>query len=713
MVSWRLLYKDSNNDNTVLGVLQGDVPTGAYTLKHARWKTRSRATDKLSVAASGEMFGELPVGLSNFGTSEPAVFWQADRFQTPITGVDTSNDTFTVSGDRVTDFEEGGAVDVSGSTGNDGIYKVSGIEDVTYDSGADETTISVVENVSDSTADGDLEGWENIFRGHIESQGGITEGGNHKFVLFDFSHYTGRETVTVSSVTTDIVDAMTEVIPSSYNLQVPDSSNVSYIDSTGTEQTGYAPVDGYTLDDQRKVGYRELTHRYGWVLKFKADKTVRFEPIGFGSSIDTIYSRAEGETTNTQGSVIEWTDERTRKLINTIEVVNDVDGTSYTSGVVENSSSVDEYGTRTPKNGLRLPVGYVQSDAEASRVAENIVKDDANPVEGGKWNVANRYTNNVSNSSFTLKDSTRGIDAVYVAWEQTNFYPESKTGLIFQFESEKDQEAGIRDDIRSEKAQSISSTTEDVGNQSVTTDDALSNTSKTGGVGDSNDRGDDLSNVGKTGGVGDANDRSDDLSNVAKTGGVQNEAIGTVEFSDATISFVGTDISSFTQVGSMDYQGPDDSPAFVNFDVGVDTEEHVRITIEVANDAYYDRTVYLQDTVQNRFQIPIGYHAVDGSIKDGDTVDINMESLGGSNSADGEAVLYAVAEHNHPDDIDTDNQSMGLTDDVDTDNQAMGLTDDIATDDDLHGGGTGDDQHGGSTESNVNVDTSSQTKEDR
>lgn len=470
-MSWRLLYKDSNNDNQELAGL--DYNEATYTLKRARGHFRNRRISKVSFLAESDIFKNIPRDKANFGTDEPGIFYQADRFTTAVVGVDTANDEFVVSGDRTDDFEEGGAVDISGSTGNDGIYKVLSQSDVTYDSNNDETTIAVVEDVTDSTADGDLNGWENIFRGFTSSQGKIVAEGTVKFKLLSFEKYIGKEDVTTATISTDIKDAFAELVPSDYTLDAPSSSNVTYIDSTGTSQSGFAPVDSWSLNDERGVGFRELTRDYGYTIKFKADKTIRYEPVGFASSIDTIDSRAEGDTSNTRGKWMEWTADDTElaNKVNTIKVTNSKNGNKYDSGVITNSTSVQKFGKITSESGLTVKKGYVDSDTEAKRVAYNILRDEQNPTEGGRVAVPGRYTNNVSNSTFTLNDSSRDLNGdTFTAWSQVNFYPENKTELHFQFENQTEEEASIRDDVRAERSTTFPSQSTDVGNQNVDAD---------------------------------------------------------------------------------------------------------------------------------------------------------------------------------------------------------------------------------------------------
>lgn len=68
-----------------------------------------------------------------------------------ITGVSTANNTFDVDTDLTSSLSPGDIIRVSGSTGNDGKYTVYSVSFTSPTS-----TIEVVENVSDSTADGDL-----------------------------------------------------------------------------------------------------------------------------------------------------------------------------------------------------------------------------------------------------------------------------------------------------------------------------------------------------------------------------------------------------------------------------------------------------------------------------------------------------------------------------------------------------------------------------
>ncbi|MFB6208533.1 MAG: hypothetical protein ABEJ56_00150 [Candidatus Nanohaloarchaea archaeon] len=725
---WRLYYKDSNSNNQVLaGLNDEDLPSDAYSIKQARWKTRNRSIDKLGLIAEGDMFKNVPreenndfgpafsikdVNTTNdifvvsgnkteFFTSdqdisvnnstgndgnytvssvsydstnnetditvnedvtdstadgkiyagEPAIFWTGRRFQTAITGVDTTNDEFVVSGDRTNDFEEGGHIEVIGSTGNDGIYKVADPSDVTYDSNNDETTIAVVEDVTDSTADGDLEAWENIFRGWPDSQGKITEQGVLKLTLFDFIKYLGMQEVNVSTTGT-IKDAMSNLTPSDYTLDTPSSSNVDYIDSTGTTTSGFAPLDDWSLTNvDRAAGFREMIRDYGYVLKAKANKELRYEPVGYGSSIDTIDSPAEGDTSNTQGNWKEWTagDTSVANLVNTARVVNSKSGTKYDSGILTNSTSVNKYGKQTPKGGNPVKKGYVSSDTEAKRVARNIIRDSQNPTEGGRIKVPGRYTNNVSNSSFTLNDSTRDISSeVFVAWSQVNFYPENKTILEMEFENQDENETNLTDDIRAERSITFQDTSTGATGQTSSESPADSgligeNAPGTGGLIGENAPGTGGligENAPGTGGLIGEN-------TATVSGSTTSEGIG-IASSEGSGSFSSVSLSSgsFTQLTSFSYSGRAEAARVyeLTLDSSGTGTGHVLVRIEQGGNLVAQESIRVFDddsVIRNIPWFP--------NLSTSDTVTVDALS-GQVGSVDGSVEVFAEQTHSHTSD---------------------------------------------------------------
>lgn len=68
-----------------------------------------------------------------------------------IVGVDTGTDTVSVNGDQTERLVVGNDINIEGSTGNDGIFT---IDSTSYDSGNDETDITITGDITDATADG-------------------------------------------------------------------------------------------------------------------------------------------------------------------------------------------------------------------------------------------------------------------------------------------------------------------------------------------------------------------------------------------------------------------------------------------------------------------------------------------------------------------------------------------------------------------------------
>lgn len=77
-----------------------------------------------------------------------------------IQAVDTGSDTFTVNGNVTGNLSQNDQFDVRDSTGNDGTYTVDSLN---YDSNNNETDITVKQNVSDSTADGQARIYAKVF----------------------------------------------------------------------------------------------------------------------------------------------------------------------------------------------------------------------------------------------------------------------------------------------------------------------------------------------------------------------------------------------------------------------------------------------------------------------------------------------------------------------------------------------------------------------
>lgn len=89
-------------------------------------------------------------------------------FAQTITAVSTTNDTVTVESDVTSFVSAGDVVTIDDSTANDGDYVIASL---TYDSTAEETTITVEGSIADSTADGRVIGFQegSLFRSGIRA----------------------------------------------------------------------------------------------------------------------------------------------------------------------------------------------------------------------------------------------------------------------------------------------------------------------------------------------------------------------------------------------------------------------------------------------------------------------------------------------------------------------------------------------------------------
>ena len=563
-------------------------------------------------------------------------------------------------------------------------------------------------------------------RGRFYSASQTNEGNEYAIQLLDFYHKLMNQEASVSSTNTHIVDAMEKALPNGYVVDAPPEADVS---------GGYPSVGDYSAQNTqlRKV-YRELTRDNNWALFFLPEQDsngnwkVRFEPDGFGGTVDTLDTGTDQSV-----QIKQWSPPKKRNLITKARVEGvDSDGNRI-SATAENTAIRDKYlGTRgTDHSFEEFKVGYLEGQTEADKKAENKLKPGPDVTELKDEVVVKNtiYPQDVVNDSFGLIDSFRSIDDTFTCEKQENFYPANQSVLHLEFESEKLEKAAEgEENLRDERARLYPEDSTNVGNQSLTTGDAFSNTGKKGGVGDNNDRDNDLSNVRKKGGIGDNNDRDNDLSNVAKIGDVYTEDSITTESSDQELrTNISVSGSSWSQVSILNTSGLDVLYNVYRISIW-DIDSNVNwFKITVSDDSEGSGSVLFMDTISN---------AGNRTFTDGaggvnqeyvyektfiiPTSDLTKRtsshylsfSASGSTEVDFQFQVGEIS-HDHSEDIDTSNQSMGLTDDVDTDNQSMGLTDDIETDDQKHGGGTGDNQHGGSTEDNVNVKTATENNTSR
>jgi len=340
-------------------------------------------------------------------------------------------------------------------------------------------------------------------------------------------------------------------------------------------------------------------------------------------------------------------------VVNTVRVVNSKKNkSSFDSGVITNSTSVNKFGKQTPKGGVQVKKGYVDSDKEAKRVAENIIRDSQNPTEGGRVKVAGRFTNNVSNSSFTLNDPVRdlnGKDAtpedVFVCWSQVNFYPENKSILEFQFENQDEREADITDDVRAERATTFGSSSTDVGSQKVsaTTEEVSNRYDDFGGDNHGHGNSDSTSDLNST----------QFSQSVQATAFSQSLKPGESDNIDATVNYDGN-------AYQIEY--------FLDTDAGFGAPFIVQISID--NDIRESKTVETNNGGDIRGQIS-GLDDISG-----DSVEFLYVNKSGSNVDVGPTLtLRGEEQHDHPVPVsDTNDANTGGDNDVNTNDPSAGDT---------------------------------------
>jgi len=490
--------------------------------------------------------------------------------------------------------------------------------------------------------------------------------------LWGFQKWVGRQRVTGVSLSnatiTEIVDAL---LPSGYTAVTPGGDSVP-------------TVDNYSYTGNINGALRDIIRDYPVKIWFTAnldgnnDYEVKVESKGFGGVIQTVIFDDERQTEGY--SINSFQPEDKSNIVNKVEIIGKASDGTKIQEIVDDQTSISNHGERYIKRN----VGYVQDSSQATSLANSILSPDPSPH--AELSIPFQEDNQL-NGSVDILDDRYGIDAVYTIVKQRDFFTEGRTEVELGFEKNRtEKRRDTTRDLDERNNQLFPTSQTDVGNQSVTTGDALSNTGKNGGVGDSDDRLDNLSNVTKTGGV--------------SSGFIQATPAVDKTFGSTTINAGTSETFTFSNLGAT----VDSDPAFINLNIDTSSSRPdlaIRVDIEFefgGFNTYYHETVTAADG-----NIIIG-NAV-GTSFEGLTIDevtLNIFNYSGqaNQTLSGIIEISAQNSHSHGDDIDTNNNSMGLTDD-------------IGTVDNNHGGGTGDDQHGGSTEDNVNVETATEDKTDR
>lgn len=152
-------YKSCHTGESIVSTDQslgtGDGSTITFQLVKAYTKGSLTMSRTISKPVSGTTVVALDSVLQSSGWSIDTATGVITFAQSTwaIVAVDTGTDVVEVSGDKTGDVSAADSIEISGSTGNDGVYTV---QSVTYNGGSGRTEITVTEDITDATADGDV-----------------------------------------------------------------------------------------------------------------------------------------------------------------------------------------------------------------------------------------------------------------------------------------------------------------------------------------------------------------------------------------------------------------------------------------------------------------------------------------------------------------------------------------------------------------------------
>lgn len=285
-------------------------------------------------------------------------------------------------------------------------------------------------------------------RGRFYNASETNEENEYAIQFMDFYHKVMNQEASVSSTTTNIVDVLEKALPNGYVVDAPSSTDVG----------GYPSVDDYSANNTqvRKV-YREITRDNDWSLFFLPEQDgsgnwkVRFEPDGFGGSVDILDTSTDQDL-----KIKQYQPPRKRNLV-TKALAEGVNKNGNTvSATAENTTIRDKYlGTKaSDHNFKKVKRSYFQSQTEAQSAAESalVPGPDATKVKEKIKTSTTVYPQDVVNDSFNILDDFRSIDDTFTCVKQENFYPANQSLLHFEFESEQlEQAAEGEENLRDER----------------------------------------------------------------------------------------------------------------------------------------------------------------------------------------------------------------------------------------------------------------------
>lgn len=242
-------------------------------------------------------------------------------------------------------------------------------------------------------------------RYYAKNTGTINEDGQLALKLYSFHKYTARQSVDTGTTTTNVEDALNSVLPAGYVADVP---------------AGATPpsVDGYSINGRREKGYHELTRDYKWTLTFTGeldsnnDYKVKYEPEGFGGTVDTIIENTQASRYNiinvdTSSNTFTVSGDRTVELVvnQAILVINSTgnDGTYTVNNLTYNSTdnttdiTVDENISNSTADGAIIPGGQAVFKAWEKDKTDAIINKVI--VEGTSTSTGDKVTGTATNQT--------------------------------------------------------------------------------------------------------------------------------------------------------------------------------------------------------------------------------------------------------------------------------------------------------------------------
>lgn len=178
-------YVQYENNSSSVAVHNVDTTTNEITVVGGDFYFKN--SEEIEIAGSTGNDGTYTVDSATESLDDVMVF------EEDIYDVDTTNNIFTLEGDHSGAFNDGDTFDVVNSTGNDGAYTVStGGVNVTEDGGTTVTEITVDEDITDGTVDGQIQITEEKTVTTISINEDITDGTTDGDVIY-IVKYLGTE----------------------------------------------------------------------------------------------------------------------------------------------------------------------------------------------------------------------------------------------------------------------------------------------------------------------------------------------------------------------------------------------------------------------------------------------------------------------------------------------------------------------------------------